>query len=268
MSTNLQFLLSVAAGILGTGLQMTESKLIGVALIVFSLGWIWWLLLPIVAEKYEATQSRPPAMLWGGWIAIMIFCLLYGWGIYKQQEDQKPKFSTRIRGSYVWYSSTHTANLLVLLEIGNSGNKPSVATDFTLTLQERSIHAHASNINGTFHFVLDLPPNHTDIILLAEEFIQRRCTANPITLGASVRGWLYFEIPKSPDVATENASITFSDILDQTYSIPLRNIQRIPPLPSPDPSHHYPDITYPFRERSVIERMIQQRGSDTLKIYP
>jgi hypothetical protein len=63
-----------------------------------------------------------------------------------------------------------------------------------------------------------------------------------------------------------NTAIKFSDISDQLYTVPLPKAQQIPPMPSPDPSHWYADITYPFRERSIVERIIKSRGSDTLKI--
>jgi TM2 domain-containing membrane protein YozV len=82
MSNKVQYLLPLALGLLGVGLEMTASKHIGVALIVLSLGWIWWLLLPTVADRYlKTTQPRPPFWLWVGWIGIGLIGLFWEWQI-------------------------------------------------------------------------------------------------------------------------------------------------------------------------------------------
>jgi hypothetical protein len=67
-----QFLMSIACALLGAGLQMTESKRMGIVLIILSLGWIWWLLVPLMVDtQFVAAQSFA---LWvgAGWVVICL----------------------------------------------------------------------------------------------------------------------------------------------------------------------------------------------------
>ena len=280
---------------------MTGQKIIGVILLIIGAAWLWYLLLPLVSEKYGFTQPRPPKLLWGGMIVVLLLGGANAWWISypnsppppqtqvlstnqsggvagnftgdviinNNVEDRKSqlKLNPRVLNAYILYYPGRTAYLAILLEIGNSGEKSSTAHDFTLTVPGKSIPGVVTNANEAFHFLLDLPPNHMDMVLLTEEFLQRRCSTVPIAPGAAIRGWLFFEIPESPDVATASPSITFRDIQDQLHSVPLQNIHRVPPLPAGE-LFMYSDVTSPFRERSIIERIIKQRNVDTTVILP
>jgi hypothetical protein len=76
------FLAASAFVLLAAGLQMTESKLMGLALIVFSLGWLWWLFLPLIANKYFIPGESYATWLGGGWIVALLIGVIYGWQIY------------------------------------------------------------------------------------------------------------------------------------------------------------------------------------------
>jgi hypothetical protein len=178
-----------------------------------------------------------------------------------QLEDHNPHLNALVRHAFLHYYDNNAAVLLVLLEIGNPGDKPSVARDFTLTLRTGSAQALVHHPNSALNFELGPASNNTRMVVLGEELLQHRCSTTPIISGAVSIGWLLFDIRGHPEGEVLHASITFKDILDQPHSISLKEIQKVPPLPPTGTMLGYPGITYPFQSQSNTEKMMKQGGS-------
>ena len=72
-----QFLITIVVTILGSGLQMTESKRLGVVLIVLSLGSLWWLLVQRMVEKHLLDAPSFFPWITTGWIIIALIGLVW-----------------------------------------------------------------------------------------------------------------------------------------------------------------------------------------------
>jgi hypothetical protein len=130
----------------------------------------------------------------------------------------------------------------------------------------REINPIIDAVIGMIQLRLGLSPNNIDMMLLTEEFIQHRATKQPVVPDASVRGWLFAQLPKLNE--PNGLSVGFKDYLGKHYAVELRTLQEIPPLPPKESFQGYPDITYPFRERSIIERFAKKRSGDVLMVQP
>jgi hypothetical protein len=151
--------------------------------------------------------------------------------------------------------------LVSLLEIDNIGPTSTSARDFSLVLvsPSRTIGAMAGSADAMFRTWFGDSPNDTNLVLLSEEFLQRRTTAKTIIPGESVRGWLIFEGVESINSATGAAINYYDTVLQQNRSVSVETVTLIPPVPPPDLVFRYPDITYPFLANSTIDRIQKLR---------
>jgi hypothetical protein len=158
--------------------------------------------------------------------------------------------------------------LMVLLELKNVGDTQTAATDFKADVRTSSkpVYPLLMPEGTTIHLRLGVPPIPTDMVFLLEEFIQYRATAKPIPPGVPVRGWLFFNLPKNSQ--PDGLAISFNDVYGRSYSIPLLSIKEIPPLPELESTQRFPDVTYPFRDRSIVEKIEKGRGGDILMLKP
>lgn len=76
-----QFAITIILVLIGTGFQVTGPKSIGIVLLIVGFGWLWWLILPMLAEKWNASSPRPLAALLGGWLVILLLEGIHFWWI-------------------------------------------------------------------------------------------------------------------------------------------------------------------------------------------
>lgn len=105
---------SFLVALLWAGLRMVGTKIVGLTFIFLSLGGLWALF-----------QPTTPALLWGGEVAILGLCALYGWYIYEPAKrveltEATPAMTTSATNqsvsvagdrNTVFYNQTPTTNL-------------------------------------------------------------------------------------------------------------------------------------------------------------
>jgi hypothetical protein len=130
-----QFLLTLAFVVLGAGLQMTESKRMGVALIILSLGWMWWLLVPFLVDNRFAAPQSFALWIGVGWVVI---CLI---GAYwdRQITSSTPVSAPRTQVSSTSQSGGSTGNSNTIIINRAPHTKPELSEETRREQQETLI---------------------------------------------------------------------------------------------------------------------------------
>ena len=125
-----QFLLTLAFVVLGAGLQMTESKRLGGALIILSLGWMWWLLVPFLVDNQFAAPQSFALWIGVGWVVI---CLI---GAYW---DRQITSSTPVSAPRTQASSTSQSGRITIVINQAPHTKPELSEETRREQQETLI---------------------------------------------------------------------------------------------------------------------------------
>lgn len=244
--------------------------------LLWFLTWIW-------------SKRKPPEKLpWYiyAWM-IIIFCFVASYQAWVDKDDERERAANEVKeiktklenmqpklttGFYNAYWIPEYPLLVALVHIGNTGAVQSVAHDFELTIGGNSVRPltdkQISTGSGLIQIQLGLSSDMIDMVLLGDEFLQPRTMVRPIEQGKLVRGWMLFDLHEviarcsKPLVAT----LHLKDINNEKYDLAIA-AQNVPPLPALNTfTHFYPDITYPFKRRDIVNRIAKSRGGDNLII--
>ena len=231
----------------------------GVIQLLFSTSLLLIFLWPVseLVSRFIGEPNLKKFLTW--WLVLTPTVLTYCHFI--SEDPVKKASSARLVANYhqAYYLNLEKYSLLiVLMEIRNTSSIQIAATNFRVIQENSSLLVHPLLLprGGMMHIMLSIPPNDMDIVLLSEEFIQFRATEKPIQPGLPVRGWLFFEIHDQVDTA--KLAVSFKDADGGMYEVPIQ-VKNIPPFPDHRSIQEFSDITYPFRERSVVENIAKAR---------
>lgn len=214
-------------------------------------------------------KTYPKSKQLPGWILVLValvFLVVASYKTWLQKDDQLKDVRLKLQvlqeeiqkqvpnlvSGYYNAFCVDSKIVAVLMYIRNAGQVPSGAFDFAVVTNTQTLPTLKLRPERIiFHFLIGAPPQNMDMMVLTEEFIQRRVLEHPIMPGQEVRGWLLFhaDILERCPMPGESA-VSFSDVKGVRHEFNLGTVSVLPPIPSMNNYAGFTDITYPFVRRS------------------
>lgn len=215
----------------------------------------WLLILTGVLMVLMAMFIHPPKFRVLVSLVLVLVTVVSAWTLWPKSESKKPA-DEALSASALFSYRFGVAGLdivTVLLEIDNRSDAPQSARDFRLRTPNGETYPP---VLGPYDTAMALRlPEDTYAIFLMEQSISHRATNKPIAVGATVRGWLMYELQKQAP-PLEGASIAFHETTSgRQVNVPLGAIVRVPPIP---PLVGFSDIQYPFVPRAVKDVIVER----------